>query len=366
MIGFIKKNIYWGILILLLWGFFYLLKAQRFPAFTAPFLLGLAYAFGITLTLYFLHRMLLNRLHIFSFRAQWILKSILYACGIFIGYLFIQIPETLLFTPYRIFLDNTIYGFFRGLTFLFTAPLSGNDPGRIISPDALATLVSFTALLILIALTAFTLSYVETRWRMLNLERQQQQTRLKVLEMQMQPHFLFNTLNSIVSIVQKEPAAAEKLLIHLSDFLRYNFAAAEKQFATVAEEIEFAEHYLKLMSARYNGSIGWEIDVSPECARSRIPVMLLQPLVENSVKHGMSEDHPLHIRITCSVQDKTVTLHIQDNGVGLASEDIKSVVRPGHSLDIIRQRLKLLYADKAGFDMRSDRGTEVTVTFPEG
>ncbi len=366
MSNILKRKYFWGILIVLLWGFFYLLRTPAITSLAATLSVALLYALSITSIIYFLHQVILPKLDVFSFKLQLVLKSFFYASGILIGYLLIKIPEILFLLPYRVFLDETIYGFFRAVTILFTAPLSRVDFNTIVSESAIAAAASFFALLVLIALVSIILSYVETRWRTLQMERQQQLARLKLLEMQMQPHFLFNTLNSIVSIVQSDPHKAEELLINLSDFLRYNFNLAEKKFAAVSEELEFAEQYLKLIAARYAGKITWEINLHKECVAKQIPVMLIQPILENSVKHGMKEnDLPLHIRIACSQRKNNIVIEIKDNGSGLQLTEGSNFPPKGHSLDIIRQRLQILYDRKGGLEIKSNRGTQVRILLPE-
>ena len=229
-----------------------------------------------------------------------------------------------------------------------------------------AAVVSFLALLIIIALVSIVLSYVGTRWRTMQMERQPQQARLKLLEMQIQPHFLFNTLNAIVSIVQSDPAKAEELLIRLSDFLRYNFNFARKPFATVSEERDFAEHYLKLLNVQFGGKIFWEIKLHEDCAAKRIPVMLIQPVLENSIKYGTLEgNQPLHIHIDCSRLEKSIIIVIKDDGNGLQSPENNNFPPKGHSLDNIRQRLHLLYGDKGCLKIDANSGMQVRIHLPE-
>jgi len=366
MTRFLQKNYFWGILIVLLWGFFYLTGKHISDSLATSLLFSLLYAISIVFILYLMHSSIVVKLNTFPFKIQLALKSFLYASGIFIGYLLVKIAEILFFVSYRVWLDKTIYGFFRALTLLFTAPVSREDFGRFLSGTVFKAAASLFALLVLIALVSIIISYVETRWRKLQMERHQQEARLKTLEMQMQPHFLFNTLNSIVSVVQNDPPTAERLLISLSDFLRYNFSLADKTFVTVSEEIQFTENYIRLMNARFGGKIHWQKKVQQECLNKYIPAMFIQPIVENSIKHGWSEkSQTLQIRLECFAQLHNTVLSVEDNGTGIPPALLNNFPPKGHSLDILKQRLELLFGRNSRIEIQSDKGTQVSIVIPE-
>ncbi|HWW71081.1 MAG TPA: histidine kinase, partial [Duganella sp.] len=120
------------------------------------------------------------------------------------------------------------------------------------------------------------------------LERRFLESRLNALRMQLDPHFLFNSLNGISAYVEHEPKLARKMIEHLGDLLRLSLATRNRQEITLAEEMAFLDHYLALHRMRFEDRLSVTVDVAPDVEQACIPSLLLQPLVENAIKHGIA------------------------------------------------------------------------------
>jgi len=369
MIRQFKNNYGWGILIFLLWGFFFLfIKVPGYSGTYIHLIAALAYALAISFILFSLQKWAFPKLNPFSIKIQFILKSFFYATGTLIGYLIVFLSQLVILVPQRELVDTVSYGLFRSLTALFTTPLSAESYTNLIPQNVISTLSTFSVLLAMIALISIVLSYVDTRWKQIKTEKQLQEARLKILEMQMQPHFLFNALNTIVSVVRKKPAKAETLLLNLSGFLRFNFNSANRELVTLADEIVFVENYLSLMKARFDSKLEWQIEVDAFCKENEIPVMIIQPFVENALRYSIDESrNSVFISITCFREKHSCSIEIKDNGPGIDFQIYKSFPVPGHSMDIIKQRLKLFYSktDLLKIESELGKGTQIKITIPD-
>jgi len=369
MTSYIKNNYGWGILIFLLWGFFFLfIKLPSFSGTYIHFLAASAYAGTIGFILFSLHKWIFPKLNPFSIKIQFILKSFFYATGTLIGYLIVFISQILILTPQKELVDKVSYGLFRSLTILFTTPLSSESYTNVIPQNVISAFGIFSVLLAMIALISIALGYVNTRWKQMKTEKGLQEARLKILEMQMQPHFLFNALNTIISVVRSQPAQAEELLLNLSDFLRFIFKSANRDLVALTDEIKFVENYLKLIKARFDSKLEWQIQVDAQCKENKIPVMILQPFVENAVKYSIDESRsPLSISIDCHEEKAFCIIKIIDNGPGIDLKMYKSFPVPGHSMDIIKERLQLFYSKTDLLEIESElgKGTQIKITIPD-
>ena len=244
----VKNNAGWGILTVILWGFFFLLiDVPEQYGFGVLLTLAFLYAFAISSLLAFLQWQAFPKLNSFSEKRQFILKSFFIANGALIGYLLTFLVQTLIFTSRENLIGSFSLGFFQSLAAIVTTPFSSESFIETIPKDALSALGTFSILLAMIAIISTVLAYVDTHWKRINSEKKIQEARLKMLEMQMQPHFLFNTLNTILAVIRSDPNKAEALLLHLSDFLRFNFNSANHELVPLVEELQFTENYLKLM-----------------------------------------------------------------------------------------------------------------------
>jgi two-component system LytT family sensor kinase len=196
-------------------------------------------------------------------------------------------------------------------------------------------------------------------------------SRLDALANQINPHFLFNTLNSISSLIRTNPAKARTMVIKLSHILR-KLLQGHENFISLREELEFIDNYLDIEVIRFGKEkLRIEKEVDPETLNCLIPSMILQPIVENSIKHGISpriEGGVIKIRSN-RVQDR-ISIEVEDNGVGIPEEAIPKIYHSGIGISNILERLKVVYHSDYIFTVRSFPGhgtfTHIQVPVQEG
>lgn len=217
-----------------------------------------------------------------------------------------------------------------------------------------------------VALLAYARRNRERELAAARLERQLTEARLAALKMQLNPHFLFNTLNMIASHVHDRPAVAEAMIEHLSDFLRLTLGRRSVQEVPLGEELEFLDAYLEIMKARFEEALAVEIEVAPGARQALVPHLILQPLVENSITHCMSDPGRRgRIRITAAPAAHRLRLAIEDNGPGLAGEAEGAFGR-GIGLSNTADRLRHLYGDQQRLELvqLDGAGLRVVLEFP--
>jgi len=190
--------------------------------------------------------------------------------------------------------------------------------------------------------------------------------RLQVLQMQLRPHFLFNTHNAISQLIHKDPDAAERVLNNLSDLLRKSLEKFEESEIPLQRELEFVEKYLEIEKIRFGERLSVDMKIDPETNDALVPNMLLQPLIENSIKHGIS---PLinggKIEIVARREDGFLVLKVADNGVGIAEHE-SNKLSTGIGLVNTKSRLLHLYKGKHKFEIYSEdqKGFLVRINIP--
>jgi two-component system LytT family sensor kinase len=188
----------------------------------------------------------------------------------------------------------------------------------------------------------------ENELRSARLEVQLVQSQLHVLKMQIHPHFLFNTITSIVALMHDDAVAAERMAIKLSDFLRYTLESINRQEVLLKDEIEFVRGYLDIEKVRLQDRLNVTVDVDPDTLPAYVPNLMLQPLVENSVRHGIIPfSKKGHISLSCKSMGKNLWIQVRDDGPGFPLTT-PSNKKKGGGLANIEKRLKTLY-DKQGF-----------------
>jgi two-component system sensor histidine kinase LytS len=150
---------------------------------------------------------------------------------------------------------------------------------------------------------------------------------LAALQAQIEPHFLFNCLNTIASFTRTEPERARELILAFADYCRWTLVRPG-EFITLAEELRHVQSYLALEQARFGPQLEVEVDAAPEALEVRLPPFLVQPLVENAVKHGKTE-RPLRLVIRARVRRGRLRVTVRDNGLGIAREALERVLEPG-------------------------------------
>lgn len=198
------------------------------------------------------------------------------------------------------------------------------------------------------------------------LETRLAQAQLDALKMQIHPHFLFNTLNTISVLMQDDVAAANKMLIRLSELLRAALKSEKAQEVSLRQELEFLRGYLEIEQTRFQDRLRVDFDVEAETLDSLVPNLILQPLVENAIKHGIAPRAECGtIRVEARAHNGRVELSVSDNGTGLGGGESKNESN-GIGLSNTRARLEKLYGAQHNFEIVSPRsgGLEVRVTIP--
>ena len=171
------------------------------------------------------------------------------------------------------------------------------------------------------------------------LESELARAQVQILEMQLQPHFLFNTLNSIMVLIRQDPDLASRMVARLSEFLRLTLDSAGMQEVTLRRELEFLEKYLHIERIRFGDRLQIEQHVDPAVLDALVPNLILQPIVENAIRHGVSRRRgPAVISVSAERVNGSVTLHVRDNGVGLPTRT-GGGVKEGIGIRNTRQRL---------------------------
>jgi sensor histidine kinase YesM len=206
---------------------------------------------------------------------------------------------------------------------------------------------------------------LELRARELEGERDRKlalQARLASLESRLQPHFLFNTLNAITSLIQDDPDHAERMVERLAALLRFSLDASERGLVPLADELKIVTDYLEIERARLGDRLSYTLDVDPDAAGREVPPLSIQTLVENSVKHAIApRPGGGRIRVTAALAGDRLQLAVWDDGPGFTA----AAMRPGHGLESLQARLAARFGTAATLTIApADGGTRVTITLP--
>ncbi len=226
---------------------------------------------------------------------------------------------------------------------------------------------------VIILLVGFTRSYyLQKKERQEEAERLEQRTqsleaqlteaRLEALRMQLNPHFLFNTLHAISTLVDRDPGGVRRMIARLSELLRHVLDEEAPQEVPLSQELDFLDDYLEIQSIRFQGRLDIETDVPAEIQEAQVPNLILQPIVENALKHGASQVRGVgRIEIEGRREKNRLILSVRDNGPGLppSQED-------GLGLRNVRARLQELYGDEQALHLEPapEEGTVATLQLP--
>jgi signal transduction histidine kinase len=220
----------------------------------------------------------------------------------------------------------------------------------------------------IVGLSHALLYYRESRDRELRasqLETRLVESQLKTLQQQLHPHFLFNTLNAISCLMHRDVAAADRTLVRLSDLLRLTLERLGEQEVTLDEELDFLRKYLDIERTRFADRLVVNFDVSPDTLDALVPTLLLQPLVENAIKHGVARKAGAgHINVMARRENDKLWIEIRDDGVGL-SEDALTALHKGIGVSTTRARLQHQFGADFRFEFhRLSQGVAVIVAVP--
>lgn len=183
----------------------------------------------------------------------------------------------------------------------------------------------------------------ERKLKAAQLETRLVEARLKTLEAELHPHFLFNTLHAISTLVHRDPDSADRMISRLSDLLRITFDRTGEPKVSLKDEIDFLQKYLDIEQTRFQDRLTVHVNVEPDALDGEVPRMILQPIVENAIKHGVAGRHGGNqIQITAGRDGDRLWMQVRDNGGGLQVRTLKAL-RTGVGLSNTRARLDCLY-----------------------
>jgi two-component system LytT family sensor kinase len=195
------------------------------------------------------------------------------------------------------------------------------------------------------------------------------QAQLQALKMQLHPHFLFNALHSISALVHSDPDAADKMIARLGDFLRLTLDSAAAQEVSLRQELEFLNCYLDIERTRFRDRLTTEIHADPQVLDCVVPNLILQPIVENAIRHGVSQRAAHgHVEVRASRAGNALRLEVRDNGRGLPVGDEAGRGKQGGGVGLAntRARLQQLYGGAYRFELQNAPagGAVVTLELP--
>jgi len=210
-------------------------------------------------------------------------------------------------------------------------------------------------------------SYREARDRQVasaDLEARLAEAQLQNLQLQLQPHFLFNALNTISSVMYDDVRRADTMLARLSDLLRRTLQTGHSQEVPLEEELALVKSYIAIMEERFGDDLQVEFVVDPHIVRTLVPQLILQPLVENAMRHGRNPQAPKLILCIAATQENTdLLLRVQDNGLGMAVDASDQLVK-GIGLSNTEQRLLSLYGERQQMLLENVNGLRITIRLP--
>lgn len=169
------------------------------------------------------------------------------------------------------------------------------------------------------------------------------ESELNMLKSQINPHFLFNSLNSISSLIMSNPDEAREMIVRLADFLRYSLKHRENEFVTLEEEIGRMKDYLAIEQIRFGDRLKYQLNTSDRCAKIKVPTMIMQPLVENAIKHGVYESiEPVSIDFSCTIIEGFLKLEMRND----FDPDQPPQRGTGVGLQNVSERIRLAYDGK--------------------
>jgi len=202
------------------------------------------------------------------------------------------------------------------------------------------------------------------------LRSQLTEARLEVLRAQLNPHFLFNALNAVAALVQRDPAGARRMIALLSDLLRQSLDGSAEPEVPLERELEMLRRYLAIMEVRFRGTLETRIEIAPDALHAMVPALILQPLVENALKHGVSKARGVGVvEVTALKTGDDLRLAVRNSGgAGTWRPDVAAVGRRegGFGLRHTRERLRQLYGDRGILELTPspDGGTVAEILLP--
>jgi two-component system, LytTR family, sensor kinase len=271
----------------------------------------------------------------------------------------------LVFTPIYLWL------FFAVRALLRLGPWSALEPAQMFNLRQLAGYmwsgVVYMVIVGGIQAWRYSTRYAASELRLERIERSYSEARLNALRMQLDPHFLFNALNTISSHVERDPRLTRRMIEHLGDLLRISLESKDRQEIPLAEEIDFLDHYLAIQKIRFGDQLRLHIEIAPEVRAASVPSLILQPLVENAIRHGISRRASGgSVSVIAAAVDGRLQILVLDDGLGLP-EGWSLENSSGLGLSVTRERIAVLYPNgesRFTVQRRTEGGTEVEILLP--
>ena len=245
----------------------------------------------------------------------------------------------------------------------FLAP----EPSDLARPYFLANAAVYVATLFAVAIPLKIWNSTRNEKKLEEQARLLMEARLAALTSQINPHFLFNTLNSVSSLIRTDPNQARLMVVKLSKILR-RLLRKHENFNPLRDELNFIEDYLSIEVARFGDKLRFERDVAEDTLDMLVPSMLLQPLVENSIKHGLSSKvEGGTIRIRTRRADNKLQVLVEDDGIGIPEGKLATLLDQGIGVSNVNERLKVLFGNeyRMWIDSRPGQGTRIQIEMPE-
>lgn len=226
--------------------------------------------------------------------------------------------------------------------------------------------ITYAAIVVIAQGLVYYRKYRERELRSSQLEAQLAQAQLQMLKMQLHPHFLFNTLHAISTLVHRDADLADRMIARLGELLRTTLDNAGTQEVPLRQELDFIQPYLEIEQARLGPRFGFRLDAAPEVLDALVPNLLLQPLVENAVRHGIAPTRgPARLEVRAWRRDDRVAIEVRDTGAGLPAGWERDL-QEGVGLRNTRARLIKLYGDRHSFEVgnHADGGCIIAVSVP--
>jgi len=243
--------------------------------------------------------------------------------------------------------------------------ISGNDTttlAGILSGNVVVELMIFWAAIAIMYGFEYYRQFKERESVQLQLERRISEMQLEALRAQLHPHFLFNTLNAIATVLHRDPARADKAIVDLAELLRAVMEQRDREEIPLDAELDLAKRYLDIMSLRSGESTSVSWSIAAEARDAAVPYFILQPLLENALEHGFANQPDAgHLKVSARVQNDMLQLIVEDDGAGLGA-----MTADGIGLSATSQRLSELYGKSGRLSLEngSDGGSRVIIEIP--
>ena len=279
----------------------------------------------------------------------------------FSPFIFLNLPKRLWRMPLDLKVDWQVLMLFApvGLEFIRRAVGTRFGAQRIFffeTPSWWLTVATYVATILTVSIPIKIWNAARIEHRVQEQEKLLLAARIEALKSQINPHFLFNTLTSVSSLIRSEPETARTVIQKLSGLLR-RFMRSQEQFVTLREELESIDEYLAIEVIRFGPRLRVVKDIAPDTFELIVPSMILQPLVENAIKHGLTRKVGLgRITIRSLRRGNTLLIDVEDDGLGISDERLESAMSSGIGLSNVHERLRVIYGATGRVELKGSPG----------